>query len=182
MMNTKEKIILVAYKAFINSGFHNTSMQQLVALSGLSKGAFYHYFKNKEALYEAVINQYFLSFYKAADWETYRNMHLSTDEIQQEIHRFYLNFIPQILAITTHGMSAYYIMYFEAFTLLPHFKTTVQKFYNNLEYLLVHAPDNPQQSVDIATSVIARYEGILFLLAVNPQLKIETLLKRITTA
>ena len=43
-------------------------MQQLVEASGFSKGAFYHHFKNKNDLYKEVINQYFLQFYTAVDW------------------------------------------------------------------------------------------------------------------
>ena len=67
-MNTKDKILLEAYKLFINNGYYNTSMQQLVNSTGLTKGAFYYFFKNKKDIYEQVIEKYFLSFYKAEDF------------------------------------------------------------------------------------------------------------------
>jgi hypothetical protein len=71
-------------------------------------------------------------------------------------------------------------MYFEAFSILPEFKIAVQEFYRNLELLLIKAVDNIENPNDKATKVIAKYEGILFLLAINPSLKIQTLLKRIS--
>lgn len=61
-MDTKEKILSTSFKLFVNNGYHNTSMQQLVETSKMSKGAFYHYFKGKNDLYRQVINQYFFVF------------------------------------------------------------------------------------------------------------------------
>lgn len=178
-METKEKILLVSYQTFINKGFHNTSMQQLVEASGFSKGAFYHHFKNKNDLYKEVTNQYFLQFYTAVDWNAYRQSELTIKEIETKIQEFYLNFIPQILAITENGMSSYYIMYFEAFSILPHFKEQVTQFYSNMESLLIDAKDNDSQSKKTALEIITKYEGILFLLAINPALNIEDLIKQI---
>lgn len=171
-MDTKERILLIAYKMFINHGFHNTSMQQLVEASHLSKGAFYHHFKSKKDLYKQVIDHYFLSFYKEIDWAMYQSKSLSIQEIEYEIKRFYLNFLPKILPITNDGLSRYFIMYFEAFNLLSDFKSEVQNFYKNLENLIIHAQDNPDHSIELARNVIAKYEGILFLMAINPELKL----------
>lgn len=174
-MDTKEKILLIAFKLFINNGYHNTSMQQLVDNSELSKGAFYHHFKSKNELYKQVINRYFLSFYKEVDWGNYQKQELTTQQIEKEIQKFYLNFVPQILSITENQMSRYYIMYFEAFTLLPEFKKAVQEFYKSLENLLKKATDQTGKS----TQIIAKYEGIIFQIAIHPNLKIKALLKQV---
>ena len=177
-METKEKILSASYQLFINQGFHNTSMQQLVEVSGFSKGAFYHYFKNKNDLYKEVINCYFLQFYYSIDWNVYFENKMTIKEIEERIQDFYLDFIPRILSFTENGMSAYYIMYFEAFTLLPHFKVEIKKFYYNLEKLIVNAVDNIEKSKKTATDIIARYEGYLFLLAINPDLDIKSLFEQ----
>lgn len=179
-MNSKEKILSTAFKLFINNGYHNTSMQQLVEASKLSKGAFYHYFKSKNDLYNQVIEHYFLSFYKEVDWETYEQMELSVEQIEQEIQKFYLNFVPKILSLTEKGFSEYYIMYFEAYNLLPEFKQEVQKFYKNLEKIIINAKNNKTESLKIATTMVSKYEGILFLLAIRPNLKINDLMEQIS--
>lgn len=59
-------------------------------------------------------------------------------------------------------MSQYYIMYFKAISILSKFKNTIQKFYKNLEYLLIKALDNNKNHNKKVTIVIAKYEGILF--------------------
>lgn len=178
-MDTKEKILSTSFKLFINNGYHNTSMQQLVEASKMSKGAFYHYFKSKNDLYSQVIKQYFLSFYKEVDWEKYKQAELSIREIEQEIQNFYLSFIPKIMALNEKGVSEYYVMYFEAFNLLPEFKKEVQKFYENLTTVIINATDNNTEPIKIATKLIAKYEGILFLLAIYPNRKINELIEQI---
>lgn len=174
-MEAKETLLLSAYKLFINKGFYNTSMQDLVAESGLSKGAFYHYFTGKKDIYVQVVERYFLSFYRKVDWSAYRAEQLSITDVEQEIRNFYRNFIPQILAITPSGLSRYYIMYFEAYEIYPEFKTIVQAFYRALEDLMRTALNGQEDAEGITTAIIARYEGILFLLAIDPERDIETL-------
>ena len=176
-MNTKDKILLEAYKLFINNGYHNTSMQQLVDSTGLTKGAFYYFFKNKKDIYEQVIEKYFLSFYKAVDWEKYKTMKLTIEDIENEIKQFYLKFLPQILPITKDGISRYFVLYFEAFNLLPEFKKEVQLFYKNLEGILTNATNNTENSKNKAIEIISKYEGLLFLMAVNPKMQLEDYFK-----
>ena len=47
---TKSKIISAAWRLFYERGFENTSVEEIVELSGTSKGSFYHYFEGKDAL------------------------------------------------------------------------------------------------------------------------------------
>lgn len=55
--STRAKLISAARKAFANQGFTNTSMDDLTAAVGLTRGALYHHFGNKEGLLLAVIEQ-----------------------------------------------------------------------------------------------------------------------------
>lgn len=176
-METKEKILFIAYRLFIKNGYHSTSMQKLVTESGLSKGAFYHYFESKKDLYRQVVEQYFLSFYRLVDWEEYMAMELTIKDIENEIKRFYQSFIPQILSITQDGMSRYFVLYFEAYNILPEFKQEVQAFYEKLEEVLCNAVDNSKNPRRKATEIIAKYEGMIFLMAINPKLTLREVLK-----
>lgn len=65
--STRARILSVAREKFARSGFHGTSMDSIVRAANLSKGAVYWHFKNKEALFMAVmeaearrIEEYFL--------------------------------------------------------------------------------------------------------------------------
>ncbi|RRD92325.1 TetR/AcrR family transcriptional regulator [Clostridiales bacterium COT073_COT-073] len=52
---TRNKILEIARQKFVTKGFHNTSLQEIVEQIGLTRGAFYHHFKNKEEiLYELI--------------------------------------------------------------------------------------------------------------------------------
>lgn len=47
---TKSKIVTAAWALFYEQGFENTTVDEIVKLSGTSKGSFYHYFDSKDSL------------------------------------------------------------------------------------------------------------------------------------
>jgi AcrR family transcriptional regulator len=54
-MNVKDNrthILATAFRLFFRKGYKSVTMSDLVKESGLSKGAFYHYFNSKEDLYK----------------------------------------------------------------------------------------------------------------------------------
>lgn len=48
--NTKTKIVSAAWELFYRQGYDDTTVDDIVELSGTSKGSFYHYFESKDAL------------------------------------------------------------------------------------------------------------------------------------
>ena len=48
--NTKTKIVSAAWELFYRNGYDDTTVDDIVELSGTSKGSFYHYFESKDAL------------------------------------------------------------------------------------------------------------------------------------
>jgi AcrR family transcriptional regulator len=59
-MKEKEKLIIeTSIKLFASKGFNATSVQEIVNECDISKGAFYLYFKSKEALLLAIMKYYF---------------------------------------------------------------------------------------------------------------------------
>ena len=48
--NTKKKIVSAAWKLFYEQGYDSTTIEDIVELSGTSRGSFYHYFEGKDAL------------------------------------------------------------------------------------------------------------------------------------
>ncbi len=61
MSPTKEHIILTAFRLFLQNGYREVTMSMLVKATGLSKGAFYHYFENKEQLFIETLDSLFFS-------------------------------------------------------------------------------------------------------------------------
>jgi len=54
--NTKDIILKSAFESFFKNGFQATSIDQIMDRTTLSKGAFYHHFKNKKELGELIIS------------------------------------------------------------------------------------------------------------------------------
>lgn len=48
--NTKMKIINAAWKLFYEQGYDDTTVDEIIAESGTSKGSFYHHFASKDSL------------------------------------------------------------------------------------------------------------------------------------
>ncbi len=48
--NTKGKIVSAAWQLFYQQGYDDTTIEEIVDVSGTSKGSFYHYFEGKDAL------------------------------------------------------------------------------------------------------------------------------------
>ncbi len=48
--NTRGRIVSAAWQLFYEQGYENTTVEDILALSGTSKGTFYHYFEGKDAL------------------------------------------------------------------------------------------------------------------------------------
>ncbi|MDP4292204.1 MAG: TetR/AcrR family transcriptional regulator [Bacteroidota bacterium] len=60
MLETREHILITAFTLFMEKGYKSVTMSDLEKETGLTKGAFYHYFKSKEEIFIEVIDKYHL--------------------------------------------------------------------------------------------------------------------------
>ena len=54
---TREDIIVACLQLFARRGFHNTSISDIANSAGITKGAIYWHFENKEALFAAILDK-----------------------------------------------------------------------------------------------------------------------------
>jgi len=59
MNDSKEHILLASLNLFLQKNFKEVTIKEIVEITGLSKGAFYHYFQSKEQLFEEVMEHFF---------------------------------------------------------------------------------------------------------------------------
>lgn len=52
---TQTRILAAAKTEFLEKGFRNASLRTIVKLAGVTTGAFYGYYSNKEALFSALV-------------------------------------------------------------------------------------------------------------------------------
>jgi len=60
MSDTREYIIDKAYELFMNSSYEGVSISDISKAVELTKGALYHHFRSKEAIFKAVIDKYLI--------------------------------------------------------------------------------------------------------------------------
>ncbi|EKT4500631.1 TetR/AcrR family transcriptional regulator [Flavobacterium psychrophilum] len=94
MKDTKEHIINTATQLFLQKGFKEVTMKELVESAGVSKGAFYHYFTSKEQVFEEVLFS-FTNSLRVKDYDT-----LSTTSLKE----FYSNWKKKI-AVANNKMN-----------------------------------------------------------------------------
>lgn len=64
---TRSKIIEAAIRLFSNRGFNAASVDDICAEAGVSKGAFYHHFESKQALFLALLDSWLKNIDNAID-------------------------------------------------------------------------------------------------------------------
>ena len=124
MNETKEHILLVATRLFLQKSFKEVTMNEIVDKTGLSKGAFYYYFKSKEQLFFEVI-EYFMKNI-AHDYESYS---------KESLYKFYQDYARGISALSEKHLEKYkgdlnegvftmnyFSLIFDALKLFPEFR------------------------------------------------------------
>lgn len=87
MNDTKEYIITVASGLFLQRSYKEVTMKDIVEKTGLSKGAFYHYFESKEQLFMEVLDFFFTSVMKHA-YEKYS---------RESFYKFYHDYANEVI-------------------------------------------------------------------------------------
>lgn len=122
MKDTKEHILKVSFSLFLQKSFKEVTMKEIVEKTGMSKGAFYHYFDSKEQIFLEII-QYAFSSMIDVDYSRFN---------QKSLHGFYRDYIDYLNRsyeafknTDDTGRSFdfnYYSLIFDAIRLFPDFK------------------------------------------------------------
>jgi len=86
--NSKERILQCAASEFLKKGWAKSSMREVAKLAGLTTGSLYFHFKNKEALFDALVKDVYnaLLANHRAMYDTFFNM--SPDIKKRRAFRF----------------------------------------------------------------------------------------------
>ena len=137
MNESKEHIILIASRLFLQKSYKEVTMKELVEKSGLSKGAFYHYFESKENLFLEVLEYFF--------HEVSRNYE---DYSKESLYQFYNDYINETVSLTKKYLKNfnnevseisitlnYFSLIFDALKLFPEFrKNVIDDFNKEINY------------------------------------------------
>jgi len=129
MNDSKELIIKVACKLFLQKSFKEVTMQELVKSTGLSKGAFYHYFESKEQLFLAVLDFFtslMIHHYENYSMDSFYNFY---HDYANEIKKYSKEYVEYLIGDESEGQLSmnYFSMAFDALKLFPDFRARMVK-------------------------------------------------------
>ncbi len=75
MLKTKEHILKTTLLLFLQKSYRDVTMKEIVEKTGLSKGAFYHYFRSKDDLFKEIVHLFFSM--GAVNYDTFNRQSLS---------------------------------------------------------------------------------------------------------
>ncbi len=129
MTSTKEHILFTALKLILKKGYANVTMNELVGASGLSKGAFYHYFKSKDQIYYETLEKYFFSYMASFDL-TYNEAQSFKSNLFQ-VFTMFIEFASEIESMIgpENPMISYYHTLLESAIRSDDIKTKVSNYY-----------------------------------------------------
>lgn len=123
MKNKKSYILETCFRLFLRKSFKEVTMKEIVKETGISKGAFYHYFPTKEHLFNEMVDTYYLTFF-SIDYTLFNQENL------QAFYTEYLDYIKAGITELLEGLGLdrdteavnYYLMIFDAIKLYPGFR------------------------------------------------------------
>jgi AcrR family transcriptional regulator len=167
-MDSKDKILHVAFSLFIHKGYRDVSLREIVDEVGLTKGAFYHYFKGKEQLFTEVVDHFFLGMSDAI-YEQLPKTHLKTF-----MTKYVEKLLEQIYHISKDALKkgdtlplSYYYLAFDALRILPDFDTKIHEVFHREEKAWIEVIDQAKASGEIVRSIDSRHLAILFISAID---------------
>lgn len=168
-MNARDRILEAGFGLFLAHGYDGTGLADILAATDLSKGAFYHHFASKQALYEEVIARFFPSPFDDVDWAA----HAALDAAAQRraIVAAYDALI-ETSAATGANLVRYFALFFDSLDRLPAFRHAIDHAYSQtIECLAVAIAREADVPVAVArkraVDFVAVLEGRLYLWAVT---------------
>ena len=132
MSDSKELILTAATKLFLQKNYKEVTMKDIVEKTGLSKGAFYHYFESKEQLFKEVI-QYSVYSIMTIDFCRYS---------QESLRQFYRDYLDDQYTMAMSNITRYaennsgengfnyFLLMFDAVKIFPEFLSKIKEVNN----------------------------------------------------
>ena len=165
MTETKKHILGVALKLFLQRNFKEVTMKEIVKKTGLSKGAFYHYFESKEQLFLEVINNFFSSVIDV-DFNNYS---------KESLYRFYTDCNDKLdtLGFDFHENNEedeknffnmnFFFLIFDALKLFPEFRKKMEDYHERELKAWMEVVKQAKKTGEIKSSMSDKHIAMIFI-------------------
>ncbi|WP_299119449.1 TetR/AcrR family transcriptional regulator [uncultured Tenacibaculum sp.] len=155
----REKIVTTAFTLFLNKGYKKTSLNDIIVATNSSKGAIYHHFKSKHAIYLAALDEYFFKLYEDLLIED------SHETLIKRIKNRYLFFVNLIDFVEKSGQGLsfpirrYFLFQLESEedeTVRTKIIETLNAYHKEIETIIYTSISKKEITITLSTSVIAQ--------------------------
>ncbi len=176
-MDTKEKILQVAFNLFLERGYKEVSLKDISDAVGLTKGAFYHHFTSKEDMFRQIVENYLLEggdrFYggcsrtslKQFMYDYLEELIAYMDKMQQQIYT----------KSNRSGISFYQIL-FDALKIFPDFADKLKEVHENERNVWEEVINNAKASGEIRKEFNSKHLARTFI-SINDGLGMHSMLE-----
>ncbi len=160
MPDLRNEIVNKSFFQFLNKGYKACSLKDLEIATGLTKGAFYYYFRNKEEILKAGIEKYLSAvselgeeeFLQIASLKEYIYVIVERKERNAEkLQELFDFFIIEV---------AFFQLVLEVERLFPEYRCRINELSKNRlsrwEYMILKAKQQGEIRADLDTTVLAR--------------------------
>lgn len=160
MTDLKDCIINKSFFQFLNRGYKACSLKDLEKATGLTKGAFYYYFRNKEEILKAGIDRYLSVINEMSEEEFLRigtlKEYIDVVVAQKERNAEKLQELFDFFIIEV----AFFQLVLEVAPLFPEYRRCIDELSKNRlsrwEFMILKAKQHGEVKVGLDTTVLAR--------------------------
>jgi AcrR family transcriptional regulator len=185
-MDTKQKILDVSLRMFMQVGFENTYMDDVAQNAGVTKPAIYYYFKDKQALFEAAAQQFLeqMAQMMSPEGEAIPPLEGLLVEIFGSLPEWLGRYQRMSGIEDRTSLLRSQVFLYDAMIRIPDFRSAFATLYRNSEQLLQQACEEAARrgeirpEIDMYTLGIlinSMIEGLLLMAMVDPQMDLEEL-------
>lgn len=159
--DTRQFIIETSLRLFLQKTFKEVTMQEIVETTGLSKGAFYHYFKSKEELFSVVITD----FFRMADQQASASLDHISLEKYIAVCADKITSLQDLLGKEERKNTTmnFYFMIFDGLKLLPGFREKMQQQQKQEQESWEKVIKRAKQNGEIKSDLSAKHLATLFI-------------------
>ena len=150
-LGTKELILQNSFVLFLEKGFKEVSLNEIVKECKVSKGAFYHHYKSKDELYIEVLNRFFFSHFSKHDVD-YSNSTLKS-KVDYFINTFIMPYREVANLLGKNEVSAYFRFLFQTVNAFPEVRERVNKHFYTKGYYIYQVIEIAKQNNEVAKTI-----------------------------
>jgi len=171
--DTRKTLVNEALKMFLTRGYDATSINDISMKCGVTKGAFYHYFKSKDQLFRDVIEQI------SEEYEEFFIREIMSKESFEDFFFAYFSIISYHDKMSSHmGIDMNMVdLVFDGIKKIPDLRKSIAAIYTGLKEVMITRINSAREDGEIDSSVDPESLALEIIILIEGMILFEVLLQ-----